>query len=63
MINWPNENEKRLSEEHFRTNGFPNVIGAIGGCHIKIDKTDNDPDSYINRKGYYSIQVCQYTNM
>lgn len=57
IIKWPNGNEKRVAEEHFRTNRFPNVIGAIDGCHIKIDKPDNDPDSYINRKGYYSIQV------
>lgn len=57
IIKWPNDTEKRISEEHFRTNGFPNVIGAIDGSHVKIDKPENDPDSYINRKGYYSIQV------
>lgn len=57
IIKWPNEVEKRTIEEHFRTNGFPNIIGAIDGTHIRIDKPANDPDSYINRKGYYSIQV------
>lgn len=56
-IKWPNDGEKLVSEEHFRRNGFPNVIGAIDGSHIKIDKPGNDPDSYLNRKGYYSIQV------
>lgn len=57
IIKWPTQNEKRISEEHFRANGFPNIIGAIDGTHIKLDKPENDPDSYLNRKGYYSIQV------
>lgn len=57
IIKWPTEAQKQQSEEHFRTNGFPNIIGAIDGTHIKIDKPQTDPDSYINRKGYYSIQV------
>lgn len=63
IIKWPNDEEKRESEISFRANGFPMAIGAIDGCHIKIDKPDNDPDSYINRKGYYSIQmqvVCDH---
>lgn len=57
IITWPTEVEKRNIEQHFREKGFPDVIGAIDGCHIKIDKPGNDPDSYINRKGFYSIQV------
>lgn len=57
IIKWPTEAEKQQSEEHFRNNGFPSIIGAIDGTHIKIDKPQTDPDSYINRKGYYSIQV------
>ncbi|XP_050314811.1 putative nuclease HARBI1 [Anthonomus grandis grandis] len=61
-IKWPNDDEKRISEEHFRRNGFPNNIGAIDGSHVKIDKPVNDPDSYINRKGYYSIQVQAVCN-
>ncbi|CAH1380903.1 unnamed protein product, partial [Tenebrio molitor] len=44
-------------EEHFRENGFPGVIGTIDGSHIKIDKPSDDPESYMNRKGYYSIQI------
>lgn len=55
LIKWPDDNEKRIIEEHFRENEFPNIIGAIDGSHIKIDKPENDPDSYINRKGYYSM--------
>lgn len=63
IIKWPNNQQKRESEMSFRANGFPMAIGAIDGSHIQIDKPDNDPDSYINRKGYYSIQmqvVCDH---
>ncbi|KAK5647838.1 hypothetical protein RI129_002730 [Pyrocoelia pectoralis] len=56
-IRWPSDEEKVQIEREFRENGFGNVIGAIDGSHVKIDKPQNDPDSYINRKGYYSIQV------
>lgn len=37
---------------------FPGVIGAIDGTHIKIKKTGGDlAQYYINRKGYYSLNV------
>lgn len=58
VIKWPSEEEKQEIERHFRINGeFPGVIGAIDGSHIKIDKPSNDPESYLNRKKFYSIQV------
>ncbi|KAJ8939837.1 hypothetical protein NQ314_010966 [Rhamnusium bicolor] len=62
IITWPSNNEKRIIEQHFRENGFPNIIGVIDGSHLKIDKPENDPDSYINRQCYYSVQVvCDHT--
>lgn len=57
VIRWPNERDKAASEQYFSENGFPGAFGAIDGCHIKIDKPENDPESYMNRKGFYSIQV------
>ncbi|KAJ8934262.1 hypothetical protein NQ314_013484 [Rhamnusium bicolor] len=57
IIKWPTLEEKNEIERHFRQNGFPGVLGVIDGTHIKIDKPSDDPDSYINRKGFYSIQV------
>lgn len=37
---------------------FPTVIGAIDGTQVKIKKTGGDmAQYYINRKGYYSINV------
>lgn len=62
VITWPNVVEKNEIELFFRQkNGFPGIIGVIDGTHIKIDKPEEDPESYINRKGYYSIQVCYTT--
>lgn len=60
VIVWPDDNEKLHIEEQFRAKGFPNIIGAIDGSHVQIDKPQHDPDSYINRKGYYSVQVSSY---
>ena len=43
--------------------GFPNVIGAIDGCHIPIKPPSDDRDSYINRKKFPSLllqAVCDH---
>jgi len=37
--------------------GFPKVIGAIDGTHIKITAPKVNPESYVNRKGFHSIQL------
>lgn len=60
IIKWPNDEEKTRIAEGFASSGFPNVIGAIDGSHVRLDKPSVDPDSYLNRKGFYSIQV-QFT--
>lgn len=57
IIRWPENQERVEILEYFQNNGFPGVIGTIDGSHIKIDKPDDDADSYLNRKKYYSIQV------
>lgn len=38
-------------------NGFPRVIGAIDGTHIPIKAPNNNPQVYVNRKGYHSLNV------
>ncbi|KAJ8929185.1 hypothetical protein NQ314_018134 [Rhamnusium bicolor] len=63
FINWPINEEKNEIEAFFRQNGFAGVIGVIDGTHIRIDKPADDPDSYLNRKHFYSIQaqvVCDH---
>ena len=37
--------------------GFPNVIGAIDGTHIRIKSPPNDEHLFVNRKNYHSINV------
>ncbi|XP_033724492.1 putative nuclease HARBI1 [Pecten maximus] len=37
--------------------GFPSVIGAVDGTHIRIQAPHQDEPSYVNRKGYHSINV------
>ncbi|KAG5862249.1 hypothetical protein JTB14_025400 [Gonioctena quinquepunctata] len=63
VIKWPNDLEKVEIETHFRNKNFPGVVGIIDGIHIRIDKPAEDPDSYSNRKHFYSIQaqvVCDH---
>ncbi|XP_024875157.1 putative nuclease HARBI1 isoform X2 [Temnothorax curvispinosus] len=58
VIRYPTAVEKEESATYFlQEKGFPGVIGAIDGSHIRIDKPMEDPDSYINRKSYFSIHM------
>lgn len=57
VITWPNAEEKIEIENFFRDKRFPGIIGVIDGTHIRIDKPSEDPDSYLNRKHFFSIQV------
>ena len=45
--------------------GFPNVVGAVDGTHIRIQAPTQNEDDYVNRKGYHSInvQVCVQCNV
>lgn len=45
--------------------GFPNVIGAVDGTHVKIQTPRNHPEAYVNRNKFLSVQllrslVCLY---
>ena len=37
--------------------GYPGVIGAIDGTHIPMSRPLEEPDVYINRKGYTSVNM------
>jgi len=58
FITWPRGPVAVNVMERFEKScGFPNVIGAIDGTHIKIRAPVKDANSYINRKGFHSINV------
>lgn len=57
-IKWPTEQEAMECAAFLEEKkGFPGVIGIIDGTHIKIEAPKENPESYINRKGYHSIQL------
>ena len=58
FIRWPSEIEAQETAARIhRTKGFPGVIGAVDATHIRISAPRNDPQSYINRKGFHSLQL------
>nr|CAH7732315.1 unnamed protein product [Callosobruchus chinensis] len=54
VITWPSIEENQQIIADFANMGFPNVIGCIDCTHIQ---PATDPESYINRKKVYSIQM------
>ena len=45
--------------------GFPQVVGAVDGCHIPIQAPKTSPEDYVNRKDFHSILLqalvdCNY---
>ncbi|XP_066596944.1 uncharacterized protein [Prorops nasuta] len=63
LIHFPNQEEKQIIKEYFlNKKGFPNVIGAIDGSHIRIDRPADDPNAYMNRKQYFSLHIQGVVN-
>jgi len=55
-ITWPSDCQKRAVSAAFeRVCTIGNIIGAIDGCHIKIQRPKICGDDYINRKSFYSV--------
>nr|CAI5837360.1 unnamed protein product [Callosobruchus analis] len=63
VITSPSVEEHVHISQQFATHGFTGVIGAIDGSHVRNDKPSENPDSYINSKGYHSFNlqvVCDH---
>ncbi|XP_054168246.1 putative nuclease HARBI1 [Oppia nitens] len=58
-IKFPETNELReIKQGFYSLNGFPGIIGAIDGTHIPILAPPGEVEpSYVNRKGFHSINV------
>ncbi|KAJ8928842.1 hypothetical protein NQ314_018539 [Rhamnusium bicolor] len=46
---------KEFEKQKFQR--LPGVIGCLDGSHIKVDRPIRNPDSYYNRKTYFSIHM------
>lgn len=58
FIHWPTRQEAEQNMEKIeQLYGFPGVIGAVDGTHVKISAPKDNSESYINRKGFHSIQL------
>ncbi|CAD6225791.1 GSCOCG00005728001-RA-CDS [Cotesia congregata] len=50
-------NEDNIESYIYRKYGFPNLLGAIDGTHIRNAQPKEHHASYINRKGFHSIKT------
>ena len=66
FISWPNVNQYNDIAREFNFlagRGFPNIIGAVDGTHVRIDPPAENPNAYYNRKKFHSIilqAVCKH---
>ena len=52
-----------MTDGYLEAHGFPQCIDAIDGTHIETAKPSKHYSDFINRKGYFSINVqavCDY---
>ena len=58
FIKWPSADKKKeIKTGFFEKGGFPGVIGCIDGTHVRVAAPSEDEPSYVNRKGYHSINT------
>lgn len=56
FISWPNTCEKTASAAAFhRLCGLSGIIGAIDGCHIRVQRPPIRGGDYMNYKSFYSV--------
>lgn len=64
FIKWPSVQRKGdIKQGFFDNGGFPGVVGCIDGTHVRISAPSHDEPSFVNRKGYHSINtqaICDH---
>ncbi|XP_043269928.1 putative nuclease HARBI1 [Venturia canescens] len=67
IIKWPaGEDVEAIWAGFQATSGFPKVIGAVDGTHIRIPAPRINPEAYVNRKDHHSIQlqaICDHKGL
>ena len=58
FVVWPSEEEKKkIKRKFFEMRRMPGVVGCIDGTHVRIQAPSRDEASFVNRKGYHSINI------
>ena len=58
FICWPRgERARDVMKKMSENNGLPGCIGIIDGIHIPIKAPRHNPEQYVNRKRFHSIQL------
>lgn len=59
FIKWPCTPDKLNATKNgfYEKAGFPNVIGCVDGTHVRIQAPEDDEPSFVNRKGFHSVNV------
>lgn len=68
---WPDATEgPAVQQQFFAMAGFPSVVGAVDGTHVRIQAPRRHEENYVNRHFYHSINVqvvvdasCQIRNV
>ena len=68
IIKWPvTREEKEANKQGFYNfASFPGVVGAVDGTHIRIQGPSQHEYTYVNRRGYHSLNVqaiCDFNGM
>ena len=61
---------RQVQRDFYQKSGMGNIVGAIDCTHIRVMKPAENALDYLNRKGYFSINVqavvdsaCEFTNI
>ena len=60
LIKWPRKEDYLSISENFnkkKKRQFPNIVGAIDGCHIRIAPRRNEIQTHRNFKNFHSIHL------
>ena len=59
FVKWPSDRatQNKVKCGFYEYAHFPNVIGCIDCTHVRIQAPSEDEGSFVNRKGYHSVNV------